>query len=68
MRGCAGGGLGVTAALVATDGGSVGAKRAAAPAPAIPTATIPPAFDDDGVEPPGAGLCGGGGGVTVWPF
>ena len=42
----AAGGLGVTAAFVATEGGSEGANSAAAPAPATPAAITPPTPGD----------------------
>ena len=47
--------MGASAALVATEGGSEGAKSAAAPAPATPAAIMPPARDD-----------GAGGGPASW--
>jgi hypothetical protein len=58
--------LGVTAAFAATDGGSDGAKRAAAPAPAPPVAMTPPAPDDGaGLGPAFRGGANGGGGERV---
>jgi hypothetical protein len=67
LSGC-GGGLGVSAALLARDDGNDGVSSAAAPAPATPAATTP-AFDGDVAVagPPGAGVAAAGavGGATV---
>ena len=58
--------MGVSAALLARDDGSDGVSSAAAPAPATPAATTPPAFDGDDAgagPPPCAGATDAG--VTV---
>jgi hypothetical protein len=73
LAGGAGRGLGVTAALVATEGGRVGARTAAAPAAPI---AATPAFGVDGDAlgggRPGADGAGCGAaataGVTVWAW
>ncbi len=63
--------MGASSAFVATEGGSDGAKRAAAPAPTTPAAIIPPALGDvTGAGPdPGDGVTAEGGAmVCACPF
>jgi len=58
--------LGASAAFVATEGGSEGARSAAAPAPATPAAMMPPPPDDGaGVGPASCDGANAAGGAMV---